>query len=953
MKNIKNVKNKITLLLLVCGVLPQLNGCNDDGPTYPIDSVVIVKTPIFNITGVSDDNVPENEVYNSATPSLSGDDGIGAITWSLQGDDASLFTIDAQTGAFNLVAQDFETPVDMDNNNDYKISLVATDSAENFSEITITVTITDEVEIPVAMAKCNNPWDAEGNMFAATNEPDQQTCYRVSGQIIGLISDELSITLNNEEIIQSNTDGNFEFLTPFINSETFSVNFAAISASQQCELINEQGTVADANIDDLIVQCAPIANTCDNTSQTSTGDKDLSGNNIAGIESLVETIECGEEAWRVAANTRIDASRKSNSQISVVDKNGDPISNVKVNFTLNKHDFNFGGIAQARMWHGDTAVDAQLYKQIFLDFDFTKTGFQNALKYKLRNGHEAYVPDMLDWFKSYAIPVRGHTLIWPGWDNMEATISTADAASMGITAGAPQDLSAAELKIYVDSIIASWAAKWDVVEWDVANELRGKHEVQDVLGYQEEANWYKLAKANVLNSSATLFLNENRIISDDSSEVISDKMITFKTNAQAILALGGPIEALGFQSRFGKMTGAETIYQRLQYFDDLNLPISATEFEIKNDLITEELDRAIMTERVMSVYFSKENVNDILAWTLFEHEGSTSDRHLVATDGTPNLRGKTWLYLVKKHWHTDVNTWLDRDGKANLTGYKGTYTVTVSFDNFPDQVIELALLDNENITVQLPHYINGSDSSIPAVFTITGLSANDVLENEVYTSDIPSLSGDDSIGAITWSLQGDDDSLFTINAQTGVFSLVAQDYENPVDADNNNDYEIILVVTDTANNIAEVDITVTITDVDEVQAYSPPEISGDNGAISSSINANGLIFLRSPLPTETNLPKGQVTVEGTPWAQLDWGTAVTYCESIDARLPTKVELEDSLLPLVNDGSFNGTHHWPVSKTYWSITEIEANKHNVMKTSVSPAVMSGLKDTNKQYVSCVL
>jgi hypothetical protein len=401
------------------------------------------------------------------------------------------------------------------------------------------------------------------------------------------------------------------------------------------------------------------------------------------------------------------------------------------------------------------------------------------------------------------------------------------------------------------------------------------------------------------------------------------------------------------------MTSAETIYQRLQHFDDLNLPISATEFEIKDDKITDELDRAIMTERVMTVYFSKENVTDILAWTFFEDESRTDARHLVSIDGEPNLRAKAWLYLVKKHWNTNLTTWFDRQGTAHFNGFKGNYTATVSFDNYPSEVIEIDITDNEqDLILQLPHYSNGADASIPAIFEIANVNDYSWPENQVNNSSIPSITGDDSIGSLVWSLTGPDASNFNIDSQTGIFSLPAQDFETPIDVDNNNQYQVKLVVSDQVGNFSEQDITINITDIFEVTNYVPPTITGSNGDVVSKISINGLDFVRSPLGTETDLPKGQVTVEGNAWAQLDWETAVTYCESIDARLPTKVELQNALLPLVNDGSFNGTHHWPVSKTYWSITEIEVGKHNVMKTNADPAIMSGLKDTNKQYVSCV-
>ncbi|AAZ25853.1 endo-1,4-beta-xylanase [Colwellia psychrerythraea] len=925
----------------------------------------------------------------------------------------------------------------------------------------------------LAMAKCNNPWNELGvalnDNSELLNDPLLSTCYRVSGVVDGLIDDNIDLSINGAETLAVASEGQFEFVTPFISDETFILSVKTAATKHQCNLINNSGTINDEQANNLIVHCIATTSQCDKTTENITDDKNFSGNNIEGIESLVSDIECGVEPWREAANERINNIRKTSGTITIVDKNGEPVTNAKVNLTLNRHNFKFGGIAQAKLWHGEADDVADLYKAAYLDFGFNKGGFQNALKYKLRAGLEPLVPAMLTWFKAHDIPVRGHALIWPKWTNMETTVSAQDALDMGITQGDVANLPSDELKIYVDTTIRNWASKWDVVEWDVANELRGHYDVQDILGYQEEAHWYKLAKANVQNS-ATLFINDNRIISDSSETVVSDKVAGYKSNVESILADDtlneGHVEALGFQSRFGSMLSADTIYQRLSYFDDLNLPISATEFEIKDDLITTEIDRAVLTERVMTVYFSKESVSDILVWTFFESSSRSDARHLVDLEGNANLRGKTWLYLVKKHWNTDVTTWLDRQGETQLNGFKGEYTATVSFTNYPDEQVDFSWIDGtKGKTIQLLNYANGSDSATPASFSIDSFENTEVEEGVMFTSTVPTLSGDDNIGAITWTVTGDDANLFNLNSITGVLSLTAQDFESPADTDidNNyaviltatdavgnfaelalelvvtdnladnqvlvnftidefitttiaenviysselpnlsgdeavgsviwtvegddanlfvvdsstgaltlaaqdfenandlagdNDYLVTLVATDSEDNFAQLALVISVTNVDEVVVYSPPEISGDNGDISSVINAGDLVFTRPALATETTLDGGAATVEGNKWKLFNWSEAEAYCSDIGARLPTKTELSDNLLTLVNDadlvsnGSFSATEHWPVNKGYWASTFPEDGKHHLMKTSIDPAKMSALADTNRQYVTCV-
>ena len=117
-----------------------------------------------------------------------------------------------------------------------------------------------------------------------------------------------------------------------------------------------------------------------------------------------------------------------------------------------------------------------------------------------------------------------------------------------------------------------------------------------------------------------------------------------------------------------------------------------------------------------------------------------------------------------------------------------------------------------------------TDVTETATFTINAIANASVNENNVYTSATPSITGS-PIGSITYSLSGGaDQSAFTINNTTGVVSMVARDFENPVDADNNNTYELQITATDQDNNTATQSWTVTVNDLnDEV-----PIITGQN-----------------------------------------------------------------------------------------------------------------------------
>ena len=85
---------------------------------------------------------------------------------------------------------------------------------------------------------------------------------------------------------------------------------------------------------------------------------------------------------------------------------------------------------------------------------------------------------------------------------------------------------------------------------------------------------------------------------------------------------------------------------------------------------------------------------------------------------------------------------------------------------------------------------------------------------------------------ITWTLDGTDAEDFTIDRDTGVLTFaISPDFEIPVDADENNDYELTVIATDEDDHVDRLSFTITVTEVDE-----GPEVSGP---LTFSINENG------------------------------------------------------------------------------------------------------------------
>ena len=84
-----------------------------------------------------------------------------------------------------------------------------------------------------------------------------------------------------------------------------------------------------------------------------------------------------------------------------------------------------------------------------------------------------------------------------------------------------------------------------------------------------------------------------------------------------------------------------------------------------------------------------------------------------------------------------------------------------------------------------------------------------------------SATDGDKDDVIAWSTSGTDGHLFEFNDRNGLEFRDPPDYEDPVDSGRDNEYNLTVVVTDRGGRSASLDITVTVTAVDE-----GPDISG-------------------------------------------------------------------------------------------------------------------------------
>ena len=163
-------------------------------------------------------------------------------------------------------------------------------------------------------------------------------------------------------------------------------------------------------------------------------------------------------------------------------------------------------------------------------------------------------------------------------------------------------------------------------------------------------------------------------------------------------------------------------------------------------------------------------------------------------------------------------------------------------DSGRDNVYEVTIQarDDEVNTASMPVTVtvtNDAESVEPTISTRNPPSSyRENGTSAVYTF----RASEPQRGSITWSLEGDDRGDFTFNKDSSGRGVLAfsspPDYENPADADRQNDYELTVIATDEDGHSDWLSFTITVTAVDE-----GPEVSGpstftiaENGRLSNA-----------------------------------------------------------------------------------------------------------------------
>ena len=172
-----------------------------DGALTDAITVTVTVTPVNDppiiTSGATTFTAAENNASSSFGFSVIDADANTTLIYSKSGADAGLFTLNVATGQLNFTSPpDYEIPADADANNTYDVTVRATDTGGLYAEQSLSVTVTDVLEITTADVLSPDVW-AEVNATAQAAAEAARQQIMDNPAVYGLVSlAELNATVN-------------------------------------------------------------------------------------------------------------------------------------------------------------------------------------------------------------------------------------------------------------------------------------------------------------------------------------------------------------------------------------------------------------------------------------------------------------------------------------------------------------------------------------------------------------------------------------------------------------------------------------------------------------------------------------------------------------------------------------------------------------------------------------
>jgi len=410
--------------------------------------------------------------------------------------------------------------------------------------------------------------------------------------------------------------------------------------------------------------------------------------NIIIWNTLICSAKDIDSNWRHLAEKRIEEFRKADISITVRDKTGKALSGAEVSVEMERHEFAFGTsvlpalITSSReeiakyttnrnMSFGSS--DFETYKSTILKY-FNAITIENELKWVQWYNpiNRELVSRTIKWAKENVIPIRGHCIVWPGWQYLPSDLMT--------IRNDPPQLSRRIID-HISNIVSHY--RREIFEWDVINEPISNHDLTDILGKAALIDWMK--QAHKANPDAILVVNDFGILA--SRKHSEEKRKEYFALIQYLISNDAPLHTIGMQGHFkfedgSDLTQPTKIYEILERFATLGKQIMVTEFDVN---LPDEQKQAEYMLDFMIVVFSHPSVRGIILWGFWEGRSWRPFTALWRKDWSLKTNGKVWIDLVYNKWWTNTKGKTDNSGLFTTRAFLGDYRITIRYgDNLTE-----------------------------------------------------------------------------------------------------------------------------------------------------------------------------------------------------------------------------------------------------------------------------
>jgi GH35 family endo-1,4-beta-xylanase len=385
-------------------------------------------------------------------------------------------------------------------------------------------------------------------------------------------------------------------------------------------------------------------------------------------------------AWRVEADKRIEANRKGDVRLSVVDQKGNPVKTGKIEVHQTRHAFKFGTCVN-QYWLRNQSELGEKYRAFIADH-FSAMVAESAMKWPqtepVRGTHDFSKSDLMVAFaKEHNLALRGHTLFW--------TKIKFKADWMREMEGEPLREA---MKNHVDAIVSRY--KHDVIAWDVNNEMLNAAFFEERVGKGIRPEIFKWAHAQA--PEVPLFVNEYSILCEpDRVEAYLDLIKGLQNDGAKIGGIGiqehaaerileGIVSEKNTMERQSELSlSPEGIWESLDRLaDETGLPIHITEISFRT---MDPQQRADALDAFFRVMFAHEDVDVIMLWGFWVRSHWLGEQAaLLDRDFNLLPAGEKLIELLEKEWKTRTDGDLEA-GTFAFRGFYGSYAGEITLEN--------------------------------------------------------------------------------------------------------------------------------------------------------------------------------------------------------------------------------------------------------------------------------